>query len=45
MEIFSSVLEQENRGQAVGDGPAQEEDWGTQTPGWESLTEPVVNKV
>lgn len=30
--------------EAVGDGPAQEEDWETQTPGWESLTETVVNK-
>lgn len=31
--------------EAVGDGPAQEEDWETQAPGWESLTEAVVNKV
>lgn len=28
----------------MSDGPAQEEDWGTQIPGWGSLTEPVVNK-
>lgn len=45
VEVFSSVLEQENRGEAVGDGPAQEVDWETQTPGWESLTETVVNNV
>ncbi|MBW03742.1 Chymotrypsin-like elastase family member 3B, partial [Eschrichtius robustus] len=30
VEVFSLVLEQENRGEAVGDRPAQEEDWGTQ---------------
>lgn len=30
VEVVSLMLEQENRGEAVGDRPAQEEDWGTQ---------------